>query len=121
MLNLVQNLIRHKKLSNQDKEYSNVLFEETNIDCEHHLGTVPLPCSSSLVSPRKKLIHLSGALIFVTETQGAPLDQLALVASGAYTCSPIGLYIFAHFKKLMPEGLALVIMNLNAEILPFGT
>ena len=63
----------------------------------HHLNTLPLPCSASLVSPRKELIHFSGALIFVPATQGAPLDHLVLVASGAYACSHIEQFIFVYF------------------------
>jgi len=38
---------------------------------------------------QKELIHLFGALVFVTATQGTSPDPLALVASGAYACGPM--------------------------------
>lgn len=48
--------------------------------CEHHLGSLLLPCSSSLVLPRKDIIHLSGALIFVDYH---PRNTSRLPASGS--------------------------------------
>lgn len=51
------------------------------------------------------LIFILGALIFVAASQGTPQDHLALEARRAYTCSPIGLYIFVYFKKLLPKNL----------------
>lgn len=57
----------------------------------HHLCTFPLPSYSSLVSPRKELIHLSEAPISMTTTQETPSYHLALVASGTYAYSPMGL------------------------------
>lgn len=75
--------------------------------CGGHLDVLPLPSTSLLVSPRKELIHLSGAPIFLTATQETPPALLALVASKAYTCGPPRRYIYlAYLKKLMPEGLA---------------
>lgn len=43
-------------------------------------------------------MHSSGALICVTAVQGIPPDCLALLASGAYTFSPTGLYALAFVK-----------------------
>lgn len=54
-------------------------------------GAFPLPYSSLLASPRKELICLSRAPIFVTTTQATLPDHLA---SKAYVCSPTGLYIY---------------------------
>lgn len=48
------------------------------------LCTIPLPCPSSLVSPRKEFVHSSGTPAFVAAAQRIPLHCLALVASGAY-------------------------------------
>lgn len=44
------------------------------------------PCSSSSVSPRKGLIHLSGAPISVAVTQWTPPDHLVFAVSGDYAC-----------------------------------
>lgn len=62
-----------------------ILREQAN---GHYLCIFPLPHYSPPVTPRKELIHLSGAPISVTTTQGTPPDYLALVASGTYACSP---------------------------------
>lgn len=60
----------------------------------HHLCALPLP-HFSLLSPRKKLIHWSGAWIFVTAVQRTPPDHLDLAGSQRdLCCSPTGLYIF---------------------------
>lgn len=44
-----------------------------------------------LVSPRKELLNLSGALIFTVSAQNKPLDYLALVAIVAMVAGPTGL------------------------------
>ena len=64
-----------------------------------HLCALPLPHSSSPVSPGKELIHSFGTPMFMTATQGKPLDHLALVARGTYTWGPTGPYMFAYFKS----------------------
>lgn len=50
----------------------------------NRLFALPLPCPSLLVSCRKELIPLSGALIFVAVTS-RPLYSMVLVTSKAYT------------------------------------
>ena len=82
---------------------------------------LPLPFSGSLASPRKELIHLSGAPVFATAAQGTPPDSLALVASGAHTCSPTGLYTLHSFKSCCLRVWLPVSLNPGAETLPFGT
>lgn len=77
-----------------------------NICCGSHLGVLSLLCSSSSASFWKELIYSAGAPDFVTATKGTPSDCLALLASRAYTCSPIRLYISAYFKSLLSESLA---------------
>lgn len=68
-----------------------------NIGCGHHLGTLPLPCSRSLLSPRN--IHLSGAPIFAVATWGTPPNHLAMVADGTYFCCPLRtVYIYMFLK-----------------------
>ena len=67
------------------------------IGCGSQLGTSPLPCSRVLISLRKELVHLSGALIFTTASQWTPPGCLALADSGAYACNLSGLYITAYF------------------------
>ena len=68
-----------------------------NVECGCQFGAFPLSCSSFLVSPSKELIHSSEASSFVTATQGIHSGDLA---SRAYACSPIGLYIFAYLKNI---------------------
>lgn len=51
----------------------------------HHLCALPLP-HFSLLSPRKKLIHWSGAWIFVTAIQRTPPDHLDLAGSQRGFC-----------------------------------
>lgn len=41
-----------------------------NVDYGHHLGALLLPCYSSLVSPRREIIHLSWTPIFVLLPKG---------------------------------------------------
>lgn len=77
-----------------------------NTGCGCHLGALPLPCSNSLVLSIKDLIYPSRALIFASATHRTSPDHLALIASRAYACAPMELYIFTYFKKLMPERLA---------------
>ena len=45
---------------------------------------LPLPCSTSLVSPGKELVLKSGALIWGIAAQRMPFDCLSLVASEAH-------------------------------------
>lgn len=49
-----------------------------------HLHTLPLPYTSSQVSSRKELLPSSCGPIIVADTWETSLDQLALVAKGAY-------------------------------------
>ena len=69
----------------------------------HHLCALPLPRSRAPVSLGRDLLHMSGVPVFTSGaqsvTQGITLDHLALVAKRAYTCCPIGLYIFVYFKS----------------------
>jgi len=53
----------------------------------HHLHTLPLPSSRGPEKPRGKLLHASGAPVFVADIQVMPLDHLALVERG--TCIPV--------------------------------
>ena len=69
----------------------------------HHLCTLPLPHYNSQVSPRKELIHSSGALIVLTVTQGTSLDYPTLVASGAYVYSHIDCRYLHTLKSAAKE------------------
>lgn len=71
--------------------FGNHLEAEVMQTGRYHLCTLPLPHSTSLVSPRKELMHSSKTPIFTTAAQRTTPDWLALVVSGAYTCSPTGL------------------------------
>lgn len=82
---------------------------------EHNLCILPLPHYSTLVSPRKKNIHSSGALIFVTATQATSPDFLVLVASGVYNCAPTGLYIFVFLKSFCLRVWLSICLNLSAD------
>ena len=64
-----------------------------------HFCAIPLPQYRLLASPGMELVCLSGAQIFVTATQGIPLDLVTLVAKRNYACDPTELYIFAYFKS----------------------
>lgn len=70
-----------------------------NVGCGHHLGVLPLPCSSSPVSPIKEYIYLSGALTFATDPQGTPPDCLALGARGLMLVVPQDCIYLHTFKS----------------------
>lgn len=57
-----------------------------------------LPCYSTLVYPRKEIIHSSGALCFETANWETPLYCQTMVASEAYAQGPTGLYILHSLK-----------------------
>ena len=59
-----------------------------NTGCGYHFSAIPLPCSNSLVSPRKELIYLSGALIYTNAIQRTLPDCVTLMASWTYACGP---------------------------------
>lgn len=92
---------------------------------EEHRLWMPSCCFPSdllqLTSVTQKRAYLY-FMIYVTATKRTPL-QVARAWGGQWGCifSPIGPFISAHFRKLVPEGLALVSLTLNAELLPFGT
>ena len=69
-----------------------------NVGCGHHLGVLPLSCFSSLVSPIKEYIYLSGALTFATDAQGTPPDCLVLGARRFMLVVPQD-YIYLHTFK----------------------
>lgn len=50
---------------------------------KEQLCTLPQPCSRDLVSPRKELVPMSGALVFVAMAQGIPPDHLDVMSSRA--------------------------------------
>lgn len=58
-----------------------------------NLCTHPMP----LVSARKKIVPVYGALILVTTTYGTPLECLPLAVNVTYICGPTGLYVFVLF------------------------
>lgn len=57
---------------------------------QNELAGLPLPPSSSLVSPGKELIPSSSAPIFAAAAQRTPLDHLALWPAGLMLTGPIG-------------------------------
>lgn len=57
----------------------------------HHLHAVPQLHFRAPISTRVELLRASGALVFVTATQGVTLDCLALVARGLVFLGPTGL------------------------------
>lgn len=62
--------------------------------------TLPLPHDSLPTSPRKELIHQSGAfLLFLWLLPKGPSRSPGLEATRAYACGPTGLCMFAHFKS----------------------
>lgn len=68
---------------------------------KEHGQWTPSLCSPStlpqLIDDCQKTIYvLIWHSVFTIATQGIPPDYQALVASGAYACSPTGLYIFAY-------------------------
>lgn len=80
-----------------------------------HFCTSPLPLYRSPVSPRKKLILLSGTLTFATVAQGTPSDGLALGTSRLYACGPKGQHIFAFCKSCCLEVWLPISLNIGAE------
>ena len=58
-------------------------FPDTREDSEHHLHTLPLTHSRSLVSLRKELVHKYGALTFVSAAQGThPVEAWLWLLAG---------------------------------------
>ena len=75
--------------------------EPTEMHCRDEtsgddLCALPLPHSRPLVAPGEDLIYSSGMLIFMTATQGTPLNS----SSETYDCTHIRLYcIYLHTLK----------------------
>lgn len=83
---LVLELWPEKQTSNlAHSEWPTKFSRDTGHGC--HPGALPLPCSSWLVSPKKQLIHLSGATAFLP-----PRDTSRFPGSG----SQQGLHLESH-------------------------